>query len=167
MYKQILRPLLFKFDPELIHEITVEWLSRAGKLSPVMALLKKIYGNRTADLPIEVMGIHFPAPVGLAAGLDKDARCISALSSFGFGHLELGTVTPKPQPGNPKPRMFRIPEHRAIVNRMGFNSGGIKPFLENIARTKKTVPLGINLGKNAITPIEQAAEDYLTGLKQL
>lgn len=167
MYKQILRPLLFKFDPELIHEITVEWLSRAGKLSPVLALLKKIYGNRTANLPVEVMGIHFPAPVGLAAGLDKDARCINALSSFGFGHLELGTVTPKPQPGNPLPRLFRIPEYQAIINRMGFNSGGIHPFLENVASTRKTVPLGINLGKNAVTPIEQAADDYISGLRQL
>ena len=167
MYKQILRPLLFKFDPELIHEITVEWLSRAGKLSPVLALLKKIYGNRTADLPVEVMGIQFPSPVGLAAGLDKDARCISALSSFGFGHLELGTVTPKPQPGNPLPRLFRIPEYQAIINRMGFNSGGIHPFLENVASTRKTVPLGINLGKNAVTPIEQAADDYISGLRQL
>ena len=167
MYKQILRPLLFKFDPELIHEITVEWLSRAGKFSPVLALLKKIYGNRTADLPVEVMGIQFPSPVGLAAGLDKDARCISALSSFGFGHLELGTVTPKPQPGNPAPRLFRIPEYRAIINRMGFNSSGIHSFLENVASTQKTVPLGINLGKNAVTPIEQAADDYISGLRQL
>jgi len=167
MYKQILRPLLFRFDPEFIHEITVEWLSRAGKLPPVVALLKKIYGNRAADLPLEVMGIQFPSPVGLAAGLDKDARCISALSSFGFGHLELGTVTPKPQPGNPVPRLFRIPEHQAIINRMGFNSGGIHPFLQNVASTKKTVPLGINLGKNAITPIEQAADDYISGLRQL
>ena len=167
MYKQILRPLLFKFDPELIHEITVEWLSRAGKLPPVVALLKKIYGNRAADLPVEVMGLQFPTPVGLAAGLDKDARCISALSSLGFGHLELGTVTPKPQPGNPVPRLFRIPEYQAIINRMGFNSGGIRPFLENIASTQKTVPLGINLGKNAVTPIEQAADDYVSGLSQL
>lgn len=167
MYKQILRPLLFKFDPELIHEITVEWLSRAGKLPPVVALLKKIYGKRAADLPIEVMGIQFPTPVGLAAGLDKDARCISALSSLGFGHLELGTVTPKPQPGNPVPRLFRIPEYQAIINRMGFNSGGIHQFLENVASTQKTVPLGINLGKNAVTPIEQAADDYISGLRQL
>ena len=167
MYKQRLRPLLFKFDPELIHEITLEWLSRAGKFSPVLALLKNIYGNRTADLPVEVMGIQFPSPVGLAAGLDKDARCISALSSFGFGHLELGTVTPKPQPGNPAPRLFRIPEYRAIINRMGFNSSGIHSFLENVASTQKTVPLGINLGKNAVTPIEQAADDYISGLRQL
>jgi dihydroorotate dehydrogenase len=167
MYKSLLRPLLFRLDPELAHEITVEWLSRAGRFSVTKSLLNQLYGSRVPELPVELMGIHFPGPVGLAAGLDKEARCISALSALGFGHLELGTVTPKPQSGNPKPRMFRIPEHQAIVNRMGFNSGGIKPFLENIARTEKTVPLGINLGKNAITPIEHAAEDYITGLKQL
>ena len=167
MYKHMLRPLLFRFDPEFIHELTVEWLSRAGKLPPVLALLKRIYNRGTADLPVELMGIQFPGPVGLAAGLDKDARCISALSSFGFGHIELGTVTPKPQPGNPRPRLFRIPEHQAVINRMGFNSGGIHPFLENIASTRKTIPLGINLGKNAITPIEQAADDYVSGLRQL
>ncbi len=167
MYKSLLRPLLFRLDPELAHEITVEWLSRAGRFSVTRSLLNQLYGSKVPELPVELMGIHFPAPVGLAAGLDKEARCISALSALGFGHLELGTVTPKPQSGNPKPRMFRIPEHQAIVNRMGFNSSGIKTFVENVARTKRTIPLGINLGKNAATPIEQAAEDYITGLKQL
>jgi len=167
MYKHLLRPLLFRFDPEFTHELTLEWLSRAGKLSPVISLLRQLYGNRVHDLPVNLMGIDFPGPVGLAAGLDKEARCITALSTFGFSHLELGTVTPKPQPGNPAPRMFRLPEQQAIINRMGFNSGGIRPFLENIASTRKSIPLGINLGKNANTPIEQAAEDYLLGLKQL
>ena len=167
MYKHLLRPLLFRFDPEFTHELTLEWLSRAGKLSPVISLLRRLYGDRVRDMPVNLMGIHFPGPVGLAAGLDKEARCITALSAFGFSHLELGTVTPKPQPGNPAPRMFRLPEQQAIINRMGFNSGGIRPFLENIASTRKTIPLGINLGKNAVTPIDQAAGDYITGLKQL
>jgi len=167
MYKHLLRPLLFRFDPEFTHELTLEWLSRAGKLSPVISLLRRLYGDRVRDLPVNLMGINFPGPVGLAAGLDKEARCITALSTFGFSHLELGTVTPKPQPGNPAPRMFRLPEQQAIINRMGFNSGGIRPFLENIASTRKTIPLGINLGKNAVTPIDQAAGDYITGLKQL
>lgn len=167
MYKILLRPLLFRFDPEFSHELTLEWLSRAGKLSPVISLLKRLYGNRVCELPVKLMGIEFSGPVGLAAGLDKEARCITALSAFGFGHLELGTVTPEPQPGNPAPRMFRLPEQQAIINRMGFNSGGIRPFLENIASTHKTIPLGINLGKNAVTPIGQAAEDYITGLRQL
>jgi len=167
MYKHILRPLLFRLDPELAHELTLDWLVRAGRLSPVLALLNKIYARQAPDMPVELMGIKFPGPVGLAAGLDKGASCINALSCFGFGHLELGTVTPLAQPGNPKPRMFRVPEHQAIINRMGFNSGGIHPFLENVASTRKTLPLGINLGKNAVTPIEQAAGDYITGLKQL
>lgn len=167
MYKHLLRPLLFRFDPEFTHDLTLEWLSRAGKLSPVISLLQRLYSDRVHGLPVYLMGIHFPGPVGLAAGLDKEARCITALSTFGFSHLELGTVTPKPQPGNPAPRMFRLPKHLAIINRMGFNSGGIQPFLENIASTRKSIPLGINLGKNASTPIEQAAEDYITGLRQL
>ena len=167
MYKKILRPLLFRLDPEAAHELSIEWLSRAGNLSPVVALLKRIYGERTGKLPVELMGISFPGPVGLAAGLDKGACCINALSSFGFGHLELGTVTPLAQPGNPKPRMFRVPEHQAIINRMGFNSRGIRPFLENVASTRKSIPIGINLGKNAVTPIEMAADDYISGLKQL
>jgi len=167
MYKHFLRLLLFRLDPESAHELTLDWLTRAGHLSPVLALLKNIYANRTPDLPVELMGIKFPGPVGLAAGLDKGACCINALSCFGFGSLELGTVTPKAQPGNPKPRMFRIPEKQAILNRMGFNSGGLRPFLENVASTRKTIPLGINLGKNALTPNEMAADDYVTGLKQL
>ena len=167
MYKYLLRPLLFRFDPEFTHELTLEWLSRAGKLSPVTSLLRRLYGDRVRNLPVNLMGIDFPGPVGLAAGLDKEARCITALSTFGFSHLELGTVTPEPQPGNPAPRMFRLPEQQAIINRMGFNSGGIRPFLENIASTRKSIPLGINLGKNLNTPIEQAAGDYILGLRQL
>lgn len=167
MYKNLLRPLLFRLDPELAHDFTLDWLSRAGRLPPLLSLLQRIYGNKVPALPVEAMGITFPVPVGLAAGLDKGARCINALSTFGFGHLELGTVTPKPQPGNPAPRMFRLPEQQAIINRMGFNSAGIRPFLENIANTQKQVPLGINLGKNAKTPITQAADDYISGLRQL
>lgn len=167
MYKTLLRPLLFRFDPEFTHELTLEWLSRAGKFAPVTSLLQKLYGNRVKELPVNLMGIHFPGPVGLAAGLDKEARAITALSALGFSHLELGTVTPKAQPGNPSPRLFRLPEQQAIINRMGFNSGGIHPFLENIARTRKSIPLGINLGKNLTTPIDQAADDYILGLRQL
>ena len=158
---------MFRLDPESAHELTLDWLSRAGQLSPVLSLLKKIYAKRVPDLPVELMGIKFPGPVGLAAGLDKGACCINALSCFGFSHLELGTVTPLAQPGNPKPRMFRVPEQQAIINRMGFNSGGLRPFLENVASTRKSLPLGINLGKNAATPNDMAASDYITGLKQL
>lgn len=158
---------MFRLDAELAHDITIEWLSRAGRFSVLRNLLKQLYGNRVASLPVDVMGIRFANPLGLAAGLDKNAQCISAMSALGFGHLELGTVTPLAQPGNPSPRLFRAPEHQAIVNRMGFNSGGIRPFLENVANTRKSLPLGINLGKNASTPIESAADDYISGLKQL
>lgn len=167
MYKQFIRPLLFRLDAEDAHEFTVNWLSRAGRLAPATSLLTSIYGRHVPKLPVEVMGIRFANPLGLAAGLDKDARCIHALSALGFGYLELGTVTPKYQPGNPKPRMFRLLRQEAIINRMGFNSGGIKDFMDNIASSSKPVPIGINLGKNAATPIEQAADDYVSGLKQL
>jgi len=167
MYEQFIRPLLFRLDAEEAHEFTLDWLSRAGHLSPAISLIRSLYGKQVPELPVEIMGIRFPNPLGLAAGLDKDARCIHALSALGFGYLELGTVTPESQPGNPKPRMFRLPRQEAIINRMGFNSGGIKVFLDNIASSTKSAPIGINLGKNATTPIEQAADDYVSGLKQL
>jgi dihydroorotate dehydrogenase len=167
MYRNIVRPLLFRLDPETAHEITLEWLSRAGKFATTRAFLHRLYGSKVQNLPVEVMGIQFPNPLGLAAGLDKNARCIGAMEALGFGYIEAGTVTPKAQPGNPLPRIFRVPEKNVIVNRMGFNSGGISPFLENVANTRKHVPLGINLGKNATTPIEYAATDYVSGLRQL
>jgi dihydroorotate dehydrogenase len=167
MYKQIIRPLLFRLDAETAHEFAVEWLARASRSSPLLSLIRRLYANKVADLPVEVMGLEFRNPVGLAAGMDKEARAVAALAALGFGFLELGTVTPLAQPGNPQPRMFRLPAQQAIINRMGFNSGGIRPFLENVARTVKPVPLGINLGKNAVTPIEKAADDYVSGLRQL
>ena len=167
MYEQLIRPLLFRLDAEIAHELTLDWLSRSGRIRSATRLLSRLYGSHVPNLPVEIMGIHFPNPLGLAAGLDKDARAIHALSALGFGFLELGTVTPRPQPGNAKPRLFRLPRHEAIINRMGFNSGGIRIFLDNVANSSKTVPLGINLGKNAVTPVEQAADDYVSGLKQL
>ena len=167
MYERIIRPLLFRLDAEDAHDRTLAWLARAGHVTPALAALNALYGRKAPELPVEVMGIRFPNPVGLAAGLDKDARAVRALAALGFGFLELGTVTPRPQPGNPRPRMFRLPRHEAIINRMGFNSGGIRVFLDNITRAGKPVPLGINLGKNADTPIAEAADDYLNGLKQL
>lgn len=167
MYEQIIRPLLFRLDAEQAHEFVLEWLARAGRVPAAVSVLQRMYGRHVPDLPVDVMGIRFPNPLGLAAGLDKDARAIHALSALGFGFLELGTVTPQPQPGNPRPRMFRLPEQEAIINRMGFNSSGIRTFMENISRSNKTVPVGINLGKNAATPIEQAAQDYTAGLKRL
>ncbi len=119
------------------------------------------------SLPVSVMGIEFPNPLGLAAGFDKNATAIPALAAMGFGHVELGTVTPKPQPGNPRPRLFRLNEDRAIVNRMGFNSVGLDRFVANISGVQRLIPLGINIGKNADTPLQQAEADYLTGLSQV
>ncbi|MDD2702356.1 MAG: quinone-dependent dihydroorotate dehydrogenase, partial [Sideroxydans sp.] len=114
-----------------------------------------------------VMGLTFPNPVGLAAGLDKNGEVIDALASFGFGFIEIGTVTPRAQPGNPKPRMFRIPEAQGVINRMGFNNNGVDALIENVKRAKFKGVLGINIGKNADTPIEKAAEDYLIGLRKV
>ena len=117
--------------------------------------------------PRTVMGITFPNPVGLAAGLDKDGEYIDALAALGFGFIEVGTVTPRPQPGNPRPRLFRLPEARAIINRMGFNNQGVDHLLANVGRTRYSGVLGINIGKNFDTPVERAAEDYLIGLRKV
>ncbi|PIU16771.1 MAG: dihydroorotate dehydrogenase (quinone), partial [Gallionellales bacterium CG08_land_8_20_14_0_20_59_87] len=117
--------------------------------------------------PRTVMGITFPNPVGLAAGLDKNGECINGLAALGFGFIEIGTVTPRAQPGNPRPRLFRIPEAQAIINRMGFNNHGVDALLENVKRAQFKGVLGINIGKNADTPIEKAADDYLIGLRKV
>jgi dihydroorotate dehydrogenase len=127
--------------------------------------MHRLYAQRTPSLPVEVMGIHFPNPLGLAAGLDKEARCIGPLFDIGFGFLELGTVTPQPQPGNPKPRLFRLTRQAAIINRMGFNSSGLTAFLANLAAQPHRGPIGINIGKNKLTPDTQATDDYLAGLR--
>ena len=159
------RPFLFGLDAEAAHDLTMDMLAR-GQGTP----LQWAWCNETVPDPIELAGLHFPNRVGLAAGLDKNARCIDALGAMGFGFVEVGTVTPKGQPGNPKPRMFRLPEARALINRLGFNNDGLDAFLHNVQqakfRTKQQQPmlLGLNIGKNATTPIEEATSDYLTCL---
>jgi dihydroorotate dehydrogenase len=140
------RPFLFALDPETAHRLG---LRLAGLLLP-----------RELRCPVRAMGLEFPNPVGLAAGLDKDAAHIDALARMGFGFIEVGTVTPRPQPGNPRPRLFRIAEKKALINRFGFNNVGVDAFLQNIARTRWRGVLGINIGRNADTPPERAAEDY-------
>ncbi|NHZ61057.1 quinone-dependent dihydroorotate dehydrogenase [Massilia genomosp. 1] len=153
------RPLLFTLKPETAHNVTLPLLRSAAALG-LTGLLSK-----PAPDPRIVMGITFPNPVGLAAGLDKDGAYIDGLSSLGFGFIEVGTVTPKPQPGNPKPRIFRIPAKRAVINRMGFNNGGVDAFVANVQASKfyqdKQGVLGLNIGKNASTPIDNAVDDYL------
>ncbi len=161
MLYPLMRPLLFRMDPELAHETTLKLIDLAHTLH----LTGLAAGPHISD-PVTVMGIEFPNRVGLAAGLDKNGAHVDALASLGFGFIEVGTVTPKAQAGNDKPRMFRLPEHQAIINRMGFNNLGIDTLLANVAAARFRGVLGINIGKNAATPIESAADDYLTGLEK-
>ncbi len=159
------RPLLFSMDAEAAHHFALPALKRASALG-LTGLLKK----PAAD-PRSVMGITFPNPVGLAAGLDKDGAFIDALAGLGFGSIEVGTVTPRAQSGNPKPRMFRLPQAQGIINRMGFNNGGVDAFVRNVQASKfyqnREGVLGLNIGKNADTPIERAADDYLHCLEKV
>ena len=159
---QLVRPLLFKFNPEFIHEMTLFGLRNLNNLG----LLAPFKANPPA-LPTKLMGLDLPNPVGLAAGLDKNGEAINAFGALGFGYIEVGTVTPKPQPGNPKPRLFRLPARQAIVNRMGFNNHGVDALIENIKKAKFSGVLGVNIGKNATTPIENAVDDYLICLEKL
>lgn len=159
------RPLLFSLDAEEAHNLTLPALRRAAGLGLTRVL------RRPRPDPRNVMGISFPNPVGLAAGLDKDGAYIDGLAALGFGFIEIGTVTPRAQPGNPKPRMFRLPEASAIINRMGFNNGGVDAFVRNVQASKfyrnKEGVLGLNIGKNADTPIERAVDDYLLCLDKV
>ena len=157
----LLRPALFTLDPETAHDATLTTLNTAYCLG-----LSRLIPQPAPD-PRTVMGITFPNPVGLAAGLDKNGECINGLGALGFGFIEIGTVTPRAQPGNPRPRLFRLPEAQAIINRMGFNNGGVDALIENVKRAKFKGVLGINIGKNADTPIEKAADDYLIGLRKV
>ena len=159
----LLRPWLFCLDPEQAHNLTLSNLDRAQR----WGLLERFITKPIAD-PQILCGITFPNPVGLAAGLDKDGKHIDALAALGFGFLEIGTVTPKPQPGNLKPRMFRLTEAQAIINRMGFNNGGVDACVARVRRSRfwqKGGILGMNIGKNASTPIEEAASDYILGME--
>lgn len=157
----LLRPLLFSLDPETAHYVTLDLLKFAEQTG-----ISAISRAKSTDKPVKVMGLTFANPLGLAAGLDKNGDYIDALADLGFGFIEIGTVTPRPQPGNPKPRLFRLPEHQAIINRMGFNNLGIDHLLKQVERSRYQGILGINIGKNADTPIEQATEDYLIGLRK-
>ena len=159
------RAVLFRMDPEAAHDFTIDMLARTQNTPLACA-----YSQNRVDNPVTLAGLRFPNRVGMAAGLDKNARCIDGLGAMGFGFVEVGTVTPLAQPGNPKPRMFRLPEANALINRMGFNNEGLDTFLANVQRAsfrgKSSTPLllGLIIGKNAATPIERATDDYLIGL---
>jgi dihydroorotate dehydrogenase len=159
------RPFLFSLDPEAAHDITLRGLA-AAQGTP----LELAYCSARVNDPITLAGIPFPNRVGLAAGLDKNARCIDGLAAMGFGFIEVGTVTPLAQPGNPRPRMFRLPHANALINRLGFNNDGLEAFVANVQRSslrrqKSDLVLGLNIGKNAATPIDRATDDYLAGLE--
>ena len=164
------RPLLFGMDPETAHELTLDMLAR-GQGTP----LQCAWAAQRVNDPVTLAGLRFPNRVGLAAGLDKNARAIDALAAMGFGFVEVGTVTPLAQPGNPKPRMFRLPAKNALINRLGFNNEGLDAFVRNVKNSRfhsasrlpdqpERMILGLNIGKNAATPIERATDDYLIGL---
>ncbi len=155
----LIRPLLFRLDPERAHRLTFTLLEAGRRLG--------LTRYRPPAAPVEAMGLTFPTPLGLAAGLDKNGDHIDALAALGFGFIEIGTVTPRPQPGNPRPRLFRLPEARAIINRMGFNNEGVERLVANVERARFDGILGINIGKNFDTPIERATEDYLIGLRRV
>ena len=155
----LLRPLLFRLDAEQAHHLTLSMLDQAARLG--MPPVRRAEGRT-----VRVMGLEFPNPVGLAAGLDKNGAHIDALGRLGFGSIEIGTVTPRPQPGNPRPRMFRIPQARAVINRMGFNNLGVDRLVRNVRESGYRGVLGINIGKNFDTPIERAAADYLACMRK-
>jgi dihydroorotate dehydrogenase len=162
MFYSAIRKVLFKFDPEVIHELTIKGFKATGSTP-----LNNFYKQKVANKPVEVMGITFPNPVGLAAGLDKNGECINAFDAIGFGFVEIGTVTPKPQPGNEKPRIFRLPEANAIINRMGFNNKGVDYLVDQVVKAKFKGVLGINIGKNKDTPDENAKDDYIICMRKV
>lgn len=161
MYK-LTRNLMFKLSPETSHDVSIDLLGLSGRLG-----LTHVFCKKTAQLTTTVMGIDFPNPVGLAAGLDKNGDAILGLSALGFGFIEIGTITPRPQPGNPKPRIFRLPQAQAIINRMGFNNKGVDYLLERVKNAQFSGVLGINIGKNVDTPVERAVDDYLICLDKV
>jgi dihydroorotate dehydrogenase len=161
MSYSLFRPILFALDPERAHHAAFAALDAQAALG-----LARVWAGRLPPpTPISVMGLNFPNRVGLAAGLDKDAKHLRGLAQLGFGFIEVGTLTPKPQPGNPQPRMFRLPEYDALINRLGFNNGGVTDALPRLMGRDCDVPIGVNIGKNAVTPIENAVADYITALR--
>ncbi|MBT8375676.1 MAG: quinone-dependent dihydroorotate dehydrogenase, partial [Bacteroidia bacterium] len=159
MYKVLIRPLLFAFDPEKVHYFTFSFIRFISKIPGIASICRSLYVVNDKRLEKNVFGLTFKNPVGLAAGFDKDAKLYNELSNFGFGFIEIGTLTPKPQDGNPKKRLFRLKSDSAIINRMGFNNGGVHDAVERLKKNKGVL-IGGNIGKNKVTPNENAVEDY-------
>ena len=161
-----IRPLIFQLSPETAHRLVIALLRAGGSLPPARALLKAWFQPSVNGPPVHAFGIDFTNPIGLAAGFDKDAQAVAGLSCLGFGHIEVGTVTPQPQPGNPQPRLFRLVQDEAVINRMGFNNRGAKAMAARLKRRRRDgAVLGVNIGKNKATSPENAVQDYLLLLR--
>ena len=167
VYKSLIRPFFFLFDPEKVHHFTFSAIKMLQDIPGVRALTRRFFCLEDERLARSVFGIQFKNPIGLAAGFDKDAKLYNELGNYGFGFIEIGTLTPKPQPGNDLPRLFRLPEDKAVINRMGFNNGGVKAAAERLKKNKGRVVIGGNIGKNKVTPNEEAVNDYLICLREL
>lgn len=167
MYRLIVRPLLFCFDAEKIHYFSLSFLKIALKLYPIEKMVNMIYNSNHKNLEKELFGIKFPNPVGLAAGFDKNGKYIKELSNFGFGFIEIGTITPKSQPGNPKKRLFRLIDDQAIINRMGINNDGSKSCVERLKNVNAKIVIGGNIGKNTTTESKDSVDDFLENFKIL
>jgi dihydroorotate dehydrogenase len=168
-YEVFVRPLLFSLDAETAHHLTIALLQRASRFDPALRVLKSF---KLPSKPKTLFGLNFPNPIGLAAGLDKNGVALPAWAALGFGFIEIGTVTAKAQPGNPKPRIFRLPQQRALINRLGFNNDGADAIAQRLAALRESgrwpvVPVGINIGKSRATSLEQATEDYLYSFRRL
>ena len=156
MYKSLLRPILFSIDAERVHHLVFKLLTISGKLPGIKSLLGSIFQYKHTKLERNILGLRFENPVGLAAGFDKDAKLVDELNCLGFGFIEVGTLTPKPQPGNDKPRLFRLKADQALINRMGFNNGGVVEAAKRLKNRNSKVIVGGNIGKNKITPNDRA-----------
>ena len=167
MYKSLIRPILFQFDPEKVHYFTFSLIKNISKIPGVSALIRSRFQNNDPRLERELFGLKFMNPVGLAAGFDKNAVLYNELANFGFGFIEIGTVTPKGQVGNPKTRLFRIKDDQGIINRMGFNNDGMEAAIENLKKNKGKIIIGGNIGKNTDIPTEQYTQDYCEVFKEL
>ncbi|MBU5442106.1 quinone-dependent dihydroorotate dehydrogenase [Paenibacillus sp. MSJ-34] len=169
LYQNILKPLFFKMDPEKAHHVVIGGLHTASKIPGMIPMLRGMYHvKETEDLAVDLFGLRFPTPIGLAAGLDKNAIAVEGFSAIGFGFMEVGTVTPKGQPGNDSPRLFRLTPDEALINRMGFNNEGAEAMARQFARYReRKIPVAINIGKNKATPNEQAFADYQSCIRTL
>jgi len=167
MYRYLIRPLLFMLPPETIHHLLVGFVKGVFRIPLLPRLIRGLFSYHAPQLKREFLGIQFDNPVGLAAGFDKDARVVDEFAGFGFSFIEIGTVTPRPQPGNPRPRSFRLPKDGALINRMGFNNQGVEQAASRLQRSRRRVIIGGNIGKNTATSNEDAAEDYHFAFEQL